>query len=178
MKLVRWKRFTWDLAKLPPAPEPLAAHFVTRPIGKEDAKATREVIFSAFSLDSAWSDTLKLFSGKLDALLDAAFSKAAGGPSILVITHGQRIIAASMLSVDPAAENHLLTGPCVLMEYRNRGLGSALLHESLRFLKGAGLNEAHGVCKEMAPTSKFVYKKFGATSAPYDYEAEPVDPSR
>lgn len=178
MKLVRWKRFTWDLTKLPPAQEPLPAHFVVRPAGKEDAKATREVILSAFSLDSAWSDTVKLFSSRLEAQLAEAFSKPAAALSVLVITHGQRVIAASLLSTDPGAENHLLTGPCVLMEYRNRGLGTALLYDSLKFLQTSGLTQAHGICKEMAPTSKFLYKKFGSTNELYDYDPALVDSSR
>jgi predicted N-acetyltransferase YhbS len=55
----------------------------------------------------------------------------------LVICHGQRIIGASALSTEMDAENHLLSGPCVLMEYRNRGLGTALLYYSLKQLRTA-----------------------------------------
>jgi predicted N-acetyltransferase YhbS len=173
MKLVRWKRFHWDLSKLPPAESTLPAQFVVRPATKEDAKAVREVIFSAFSLDAAWSDTLKSFSAKLDAQLEGAFSRP--NPSVLVVTHGQRVIAASLLALDPGSENHLLSGPCVLAEYRNRGLGTALLRESLQYLRDGGLSSAHGVCKEMAPTSKFVYRKFGSTSEPFNFDPALVE---
>jgi ribosomal protein S18 acetylase RimI-like enzyme len=173
MKLVRWKRFTWELAKLPPADAHLPGHFVVRPAAKEDAKAVREVIFSAFSLDAAWSDTLKTFSGRLEAQLEGAFARP--DPTALVVTHGQRVIAASLLTYDPDADNHLLSGPCVLAEYRNRGLGTALLHKSLEYLQEAGLTSALAVCKEMAPASKFVYRKFGSTSLPYNYDPALVE---
>jgi predicted N-acetyltransferase YhbS len=176
MKMVRWKRFTWDLSNLPPAEPSLPGQFVVRNAIKEDAKAAQEVIFSAFSLDAAWSDTLKVFSAKLEWQLDGAFSRPA--PSVLVITHGQRIIAASLLSTEPDAENHFLSGPCVRSEYRSRGLGSALLYESLRYLHQAGLPRALAICKEMAPTSKFVYPKFGSTSAPYEYDPSLVEVPR
>jgi GNAT superfamily N-acetyltransferase len=173
MKLVRWKRFTWDLSKLPPADSTLPAHYAVRPAMKEDVKPAHDVIFSAFSLDAAWSDTLKSFRARLEAQLDGAFAKP--DPSVLVITHGQRIIAASLLSADPGGENHLLSGPCVLAEYRNRGLGTALLRKSLEYLRDAGLTTAFGVCKEMAPTAKFVYRKFGSTSVPFSFDTAVVE---
>ena len=88
----------------------------------------------------------------------------------VVLTHGQRIIGASLLNPEIDAENHLLSGPCVLAEYRSRGLGTALLHHSLLLLKTHGLKRVHGVCKEMATTSKFVYPKFGSTVEEYDFE--------
>ena len=47
----------------------------------------------------------------------------------LVITHGQRIIAASAICTDADAESNLISGPCVLVEYCNRGLGTALFSE-------------------------------------------------
>ncbi len=175
MKLVRWKRFTWDLAKLPPSESALQAHFQVRPASREDAKAAREVIFSAFSLDSMWADTLKGFSARLDHQLEAAFARPS--PSVLVVTHGQRVIAASLLATEADAENHLLSGPCVLSEYRNRGIGTALLYQSLKLLQGAGLTRALGVCKETASAAKFVYPKFGSTGATYDYETVVAAPS-
>ena len=53
----------------------------------------------------------------------------------LALRHGLRIIGADVLVADPARENHLTPGPCILMEYRNRGFGTALLGESLRQLR-------------------------------------------
>ena len=52
-----------------------------------------------------------------------------------------------MITTDPDAETHLLSGPCVSMEYRNRGIGTALLYATLDHLKQAGLERAHGITK-------------------------------
>ncbi len=69
---------------------------------------------------------------------------------------------------DPSAENHLSPGPCVLMEYRNRGLGTALLGESLRQLREAGLSRAAALTKSNAPVAKFLYPKFNGVLTPGD----------
>ena len=167
MKLVRWKRFTWQLPKLPPLEQTLPAHFVVRPATREEAKSVVHVIMTSFSLDSAWSDSLNLFRDRLEMQLDLAFHRES--TPALVITHGPRIIAASALNTEIEAESHLVSGPCVLSEYCNRGLGTSLLHASLRQLREAGLTRASGITKENTPACKFVYRKFGAESASYEY---------
>jgi predicted N-acetyltransferase YhbS len=168
MKLVRWKRFTWDLTKLPPSENSLPTQYTVRPATREDQKRVREVIFAAFSLDTAWSDAFGLFKDLLHSQIDAAFQRESV-PAV-VVSHGQRIIAASALTTEPDAESHLLSGPCVLTEYRSRGIGSALLYHSLKQLQSGGPGRVHGICKETVPTSKFVYPKFGSTSVDYNFD--------
>jgi N-acetylglutamate synthase-like GNAT family acetyltransferase len=167
MKLVRWKRFTWQIQKLPPLEEKLPGHFITRVATREEAKAVVHVVMTAFSLDSTWSDTLNQFKDRLEAQLDLTFQREAF-PAI-VITHGPRIIAASALNSDPDADSNLISGPCVLSEYCNRGLGSALLHASLRQLGEVGLTQVAGITKENSTSCKFLYPKFGSESAACEY---------
>src|ERR1700733_2105145 len=159
MKLVRWKRFTWQLKKLPPPDEKLPAHFITRPAVREEARAVAHVVMTAFSLDSTWSDTLNQFRDRLEMQLDLAFQRETF--PALVITHGPRIIAASVLNSDPDADSNLVSGPCVLTEYCNRGLGTALLHASLKQYAEAGLPHVSGITKENTTACKFLYPKFG-----------------
>jgi predicted N-acetyltransferase YhbS len=168
MKMVRWRRFTWELANLPTIHGSLPVHYHLRGATREEEKAVHGVIFGAFSLDSSWSDALQNFREPLEAQIEAAFAHE-NVPS-LVICHGQRIIAASALTTVADAENHLLSGPCVLMEYRNRGLGTALLRNSLKQLQNAGLEQACGISRENVVASKFIYTKFGSVSAPCDFE--------
>ena len=168
MKLVRWKRFTWELTKLPPLESTLPAHFVFRDASRDEEKIVSHLVFTAFSLEMAWSDALKIFRDRLEAQMHLSFERE-GAPAI-VITHGPRIIAASVLSTEADAESHLISGPCVLPEYCNRGLGTALLHHCLAKLKGAGLIRASAVTKENVPASKFLYPKFGSSSASHEYE--------
>jgi predicted N-acetyltransferase YhbS len=168
MKLVRWRRFTWELAKLPPVDARFPEHYHLRAATREEEKAVHRVVFSAFSLDSSWSDALHTFRESLEAQIEAAFAhEPVPG---LVVCHGQRIIAASALTTAAEAENHLLSGPCVLMEYRNRGLGTALLQYSLKQLHNNGLDRACAISKENVVASKFIYRKFGSVSEPYNFE--------
>jgi predicted N-acetyltransferase YhbS len=168
MKLVRWRRFTWELNKLPALENPLPEHYHVRPAQREEEKAVAHVIITAFSLDSNWSDSVKIFRDRLEADVETAFARE-GVPAV-VICHGQRIIGASALTTEMEAENHLLSGPSVLMEYHNRGLGTSLLYFSLKQLQSAGLSRVHGVNKENVVSCKFIYPKFGSTSSEYDFE--------
>jgi GNAT superfamily N-acetyltransferase len=82
----------------------------------------------------------------------------------ILLRHGERMIGASLLDTNPDAENHLLTGPCVLHEYQGRGLGSLLFHRSLLHLAGSGVKEARGFCLSRSKLDRYVYAKFGGIS--------------
>lgn len=170
MKLVRWKRFTWDLAKLPTSAGKLPAHFTIRETAREEAKVVQNVVQTCFRLDSEWSDVLNSFRDRLEMQLDLAFQRESL-PG-LAVTHGTRIIGVSVLSTEIDGESNLVSGPCVLPEYSNRGLGTALLLASLRLLQKAGLDQAAAITKENVTACKFVYPKFGSSSSAYDYEPQ------
>jgi N-acetylglutamate synthase-like GNAT family acetyltransferase len=168
MKLVRWTRFTWDLAKLPAEGTDLDPHYHIRPVTREEEKTVRAVISSSFALDMNWSDTLKTMKDWLDAKLEEVFEHRV--VPCLVVTHGTRIIGASPLDPDQEAECHLVSGPCILNEYRNRGIGTELLFQSLHALREAGFEEARAITKSNAPVAKFVYTKFSSVSEPWEFE--------
>jgi GNAT superfamily N-acetyltransferase len=172
MKLVRWMRFTWDLTKLPALKSEVDSHYPIRVAVPEDEKMVRSVISSAFSLDMDWSDTLKSLRDHFEAQIDKVFTEKE--VPCIVVLHGARIIGASSLDANKETENNLLSGPCVLAEYRNRGLGTTLLHRSLSFLRDAGLDKARGITKYNVPAAKFIYPKFNSVSAQYDIEPELV----
>ncbi len=169
MKIIRWKRFTWELENLPDFETQLPSHFNVRAASRDEEKVVRSVIFTAFSLDTTWGDSFKELRPFIEAQITSSFLHRA--VPCLVITHGVRIIAASALNTTEDTASHLISGPCVLAEYRSRGLGTALLHESLMHLKTAGLTRACAVSKENVPASKFVYPKFDSTSLDFEYEA-------
>lgn len=165
MKLINWIQFTWDLTGLPPAQRNLPGHYEITAATAEDEKELRRVITSSFSLDPDWNPTMHEVMQTIDSWLADAWdshTKAA-----LVLRHGFRIIGASVLSLEPGLDNHLSPGPCILMEYRNRGFGTMLLDRSLRSLSEAGLSRAIGIAKENSPVTKFLYTKFGGLRAPY-----------
>jgi len=169
MMLVRWKRFTWELNNLPSAAPDLNSHFKIRPFAKEEEKIVRSTISSAFRLDAGWSDALNFMKGRLEADLDEVFAQKEPS-SCLVLTHGTRIIGASALIFDKDAPIHLTSGPTILVEYRNRGLGAALLYHSLQALKDEGLRLAHGVSKVTTPAAKFLYPKYNSVAEEYEID--------
>ncbi len=169
MKLDRWTRFSWDLREFAPVYPAIDKRYSIREATPDDEKGVRTAVVTAFALDPHWN--FVQFRAQLDAALDLVFNRKANDGRIpcLVITHGARIIGASAVSIWQEAENHLLTGPCILMEYRNRGLGTALLAHSLLYLKEADLRTAHGMTRQGTPTERFLYRKFNSVSAPYDH---------
>lgn len=125
-----------------------------------------KAIRSAFSMDSAWGDVSRALAEKLEVNIEKAFSEAE--PSCVVLVHGTRVIGASVLDLTPDASNHLLSGPCILHEYRNRGLASALLAESLAFLGKKEIPVARGLTRANSITARFIYPKFGGVSHPFN----------
>ena len=168
MKLVRWTRFTWDMAKLPAEGAVLPEHYYIRPVTRDEEKTVRAVISSSFALDMNWSDTLKTMQEWMEARLDEVFAHKVA--PCLVVTHGTRVIGASPLDPNKEAECHLVSGPCVLNEYRNRGIGTELLFQSLNALREAGFETARAITKSNVPVAKFVYTKFNSVSEPCEFE--------
>ena len=91
------------------------------------------------------------------------------GNVCLALRHGARIIGASVLSLDGASENHLSPGPCVSMEYRNRGFGSRLLEHSFQALREAGMTQASGLTRANTSVARFLYPKFRGIATPLDH---------
>ena len=165
MKPSSWLQFTWDLAALPAAPSELPDHYQITPATREDEKELRKVIASSFALDPNWNPSMQEVMLTIDSWLERAGESETS--VYLALRHGLRIIGAAVISKDPAAENHLLPGPCILMEYRNRGFGTCLLERSLGHLREAGLSQACAIGKENSLVTKFLYPKFNSTQAPH-----------
>jgi len=163
-KLLNWIHFTWDLTRLSQSGVRTPEHYRIAPATGEDEAELRKVIMASFLLDPAWNPAINEVTSMVDAWLDRAFASTTG--TCLALRHGLRIIGAAVLSFDPAANNHLMPGPCILSEYRNRGFGTQLLESSLARLREAGLSRATGIARENAPVSRFLYPKFSSTSTP------------
>ena len=86
--------------------------------------------------------------------LQARLSRQHNNANVLCL--GARIIGVSVLDRAENAENHLLTGPCILHEYRSRGLASLLLRSSLDTLRTAGLKHAYGIARDKTAAARFV----------------------
>jgi len=166
MKLLNWVRFTWDLNLLPATEGNLPAHYKINAASQEHENEVRSVLSRSFLLDPAWNPAIGEIMQTLQSWLDRVF--VAEENICLALRHGTRIIGASVLCLEPEAENHLVPGPCILMEYRNRGFGTHLLEASLKRMHKAGLTRATGIARELSPVAKFLYPKYNGMAAPAD----------
>src|SRR6266550_7976742 len=125
MKLLKWVRFTWNLTELSSSNVPLPAHYQIAPATPEDERELRKVFSSSFLLDPIWNPVIGEVMQSIQSRLDGVFTST--NSTCLALRHGARIIGAAELSLDLGADDHLAPGPCILMEYRNRGNGTLLL---------------------------------------------------
>ena len=166
MKWSNWIQFRWDLARLPKFDAVLPEHYEIGVATAENEAELRKIIASSFVLDPTWNPATQDVMEAVDLWLNRAFTSPT--TACLALRHGLRIIGASVISQNPQGDIHLSPGPCVSMEYRNRGFGTRLLEQSLTKLRDAGLKEAIGIAHEKALVTKFLYPKFNGTPSPYD----------
>ena len=166
MKLLNWVRFTWDLTKLPSSDLLLPAHYQIAPVTPQDERELRKVYSSSFLLDSIWNPVIGGVMQRIQSRLDDVFKSA--NSTCLALRHGARIIGAAVLSHDFEAEDHLAPGPCILIEYRNRGFGTLLLGKSLQLLRETGLTRVTALAPDYVPASKFLYPKFNSVLSPVE----------
>jgi GNAT superfamily N-acetyltransferase len=165
-----WLRFEWDLKKIPADDPKAPSPFILSRAKKDDHDAVQKVATNAFSMDTGWSDIQKIFAETILRNVRAGFQK--NPPDCVIVQHGSRIIGASIVNPGVVAENHLTTGPCVLHEYRGRGLGTVLLNASLAALRDAGLARVYGVARDKTAAARFVYPKFGGFGARWSPDFE------
>jgi predicted N-acetyltransferase YhbS len=172
MRSVGWLRFIWDARLLPGTSyiieEPYSIRRATRP----EKPQVWAVIKSCFSQDACWNDVVTTLIPRLQHEFEEKFAHQRDIDCV-VITNGNRVIAASLVNVEIESENHLSSGPCISSEYCNRGFGSLLLKESLLLAAKAGCPLIYGVTRAASPAAKFVYPKYEGKSSPYVHDPRP-----
>lgn len=167
-----WSLFHWKTVTLPKPPR-LASSFSIRAAFFDEKEVATQVAMLSLKMNTEWHEaTLTVTSAILEGSKRAFVDNDT--TSCLVITHGKRIIGVSMLDIRPEAPYHVLSGPWVLAEYRNRGFGSALLYASLEQLAKQGIQEVSGATYANSVSSRFVYSKFGGMktlAAPPDFSS-------
>jgi len=159
MKLSVWVQFTWNLKTLTAEAPKIDPRYVVEAATPDDRNLLLAAVSRSMSMEPAWSDDLAVRVKLAEEIIHTAFP--AGEVSFVAIKHGQRIIGASCIRDAGDKVSNLPLGVCVLNEYRCRGLGTYLLHESLRRLKERGLDQARVVTRKGLPADKYLYRKFG-----------------
>jgi ribosomal protein S18 acetylase RimI-like enzyme len=158
--LSAWVQFTWDLNLLPAEAPPLAPRYTVESASPNDRDLLLAAVTRAVSMEPGWSDDLNSRLKLCDEIVNTAF--VGGEVAFLAIKHGSRIIGAAAIRDASDKLSNLPLGVTVLNEYRCRGLGTFLLHESLRRLRERGLDQARVVTKKGLPADRYLYPKFGA----------------
>ncbi len=167
-----WMQFRWKLADFPEGQGSLLDPYTFRSADADESPIVERTILTAFSQDNGWSEDTRVFVESLESKIETAFED--NPPHCVVVQHGSRIIGASLLSTEVDAPNHLLTGPCILHEYRSRGIGSALLKASLLAVRDGGLDVAYGLAPTRSAAVKYVYPKFGGVAKVWQAEETKV----
>jgi GNAT superfamily N-acetyltransferase len=152
-------RIRWNLADLPAAVAEIPKPFTLRTAGQEELEDALRVVEASYDLDPEWSGCDKYVEQTVVPGIKKTL--AAGGECIFIL-HGNRVIGASVYTAEAGEEGvHLVSGPCVLSEYRSRGLGGSLLGATLDALRARGLSEALGRTRANSSSAKFLGTKFG-----------------
>src|SRR5436189_1966546 len=164
MKKAGWVNFVLDLAetKLPAISAP--RQFRLSLVKAAERRQLQEVIEKSFALDPDWNAALHMIDAQVKSSIAAAFNSESA--SWLALQHGARIVGGTLLMTDPDAPAQLVPGPCILMEYRNRGLGTLLLTAAMQHLRDAGLRGACAITRQGSPVARFLYPKFDGRPSP------------
>jgi len=143
MRLSVWVQFTWSLKKLPAESPKLDARYSAEAAIPEDRALLLAAITRSLSMEPAWSDDLTARVRLAEGII--ANEWPAG--EVTFLDSGDKV-------------SNLPLGVCVLNEYRCRGIGTYLLHETLRRLKERGLEEARLVTRKGLPADRYLYPKY------------------
>jgi len=158
-KPVKLTEIRWNLSSLADISAEIPKPYTCRLAGEQEKDEALRVIRASYDLDPEWSGCDKYIEETVLPGVNKAF---AGGGETLFALHGNRVIGASTYRTELGSEEvHLVSGPCVLIEYRNRGIGAGLLSATLQALREHGVTEATGLTRPNSPAAKFLCPKFG-----------------
>ena len=163
-----WRRFSWSLESILSLEPSSQNGDVIRLASREEGEDVLQTVLLSLSMDSSWNDSYAMAEHYLTSTVGRLFNE--GEPLCLVIQKGNRLIAASLLDPEPDAVHQLVSGPMVTTEYRNRGIGSRLLHASLAALQERGLTRATAITRDRTVAARHVYAKFGSVSEFFSFQ--------
>lgn len=177
MNLIKWVEFEWDLKSLPAYDAKLASRLHIEVVGIADSKSVEEIMHRGFSTENGWSAFLEQRLNLISTAIHQYVPR--NEVTMLTIKDGTRIVAAVLVSEKEGLFLPLVAGVTVLMEYRCRGLGTALLYAALAYLKDKGIPKAKIITRANLPSAKYLYPKFNSThkissQAPEEIHSPPI----
>ena len=158
----QWFRFSWNLKDLPKYEHNITGRMRLRQsTDEDDIDVIWDVIVRAYTTDQGWGSGM---TDRLEKVEKAVRNKNGEKLTFIILEDGKCIVGVS--GILPAANPQLVTGVCVLEEYRCRGYGTAILYASLKHLADQGLSEASVITKTRIHALKYLYPKFGGKAEP------------
>ncbi len=171
---IKWVKYTWDLNKLPKNDPLMSLRVKLVEPEKVDLNAEFKAMESAYALDTGWGVGLEYRLEELQILCSFCAQDKEKRVRHLHLMDGKRLVGVSLVSKHMEFPRNLLSGVCIIDEYRCRGAGSLLLYKSLKKLHEEGLSEATAVTKTGISADKFLYGKFDSKRAEMTEDAEPL----
>jgi GNAT superfamily N-acetyltransferase len=159
MELV-WVRHTWDLTNLRlPCVRPSGYDF--RPATAAERPFALQVILDAYASDPIWAPMMEGITRRMTERVEETFGRP--DAAYMIAACSGIPIGLSGVATHHWTDQHLLTGICVVPEYRRRGVGRHLLAESLSWLRAQGLAQAQVYTVQGSLADQKVYRLFGST---------------
>src|SRR5207248_6619867 len=137
MKKTGWVNFVWDLTGNELQAMTTPRQYRLSLVKAAEREQLQGVIEKSFALDPGWNAALRMIDAQVKSSIAAAFDSESA--NWLALQHGARIVGGTLLMTNPDAPAQLVPGPCILMEYRNRGLGTLLLCSAFQHLRDSWL---------------------------------------
>ena len=158
----QWVRYTWDLSR--PSRETfdigMPSEFTVRAGTPAEAETIHRVVIKAYASDPIWLPTLAAIEQRMRARIDETISSSSS--IYLLVEYRGSVVAVSGIAESHATDQNLLTRICVLPDYQRRGVGRALLLESLLWLRERGLRTAQVYTRQGSLADRKMYPLFGS----------------
>lgn len=165
----KWVRFDWPLSGRD-FEVSVADGYRLRAALSDDLSAIRRVVVTSYASDAVWA-------GKTDAIEQGVGGRireriSDPGAHFVVAEQDGRLVGLNGVALTSPTKMNFLTGICVDPAHQGRGLGAALLGQSLVWLRDQGLESAT-VTTDAGAVAARIYERFDASrTVGVDYPAD------
>lgn len=154
-----WVRHTWDL-QAADLSAPFPSGYSQRSAGPAWKDIIFEIVIASYASDPVWSPVIANIARRMRARIEETIS--ATNADYILVEHAGVPIAVSGVAEQHWTDQNLLTGICVLPSHQRRGVGSALLAASLRWLKDRGVLQARVYTEADSLADRKMYRRFAS----------------
>ena len=156
---MQWVRHTWDLTRLQ-VPSAIPSPYDMRPARANESDLVLRLVLDAYASDPIWQPLLAGIAERMTERIDTTIGNT--DCAYLIAHRNGEAAAVSGVAEQHRTDQNLLTGICVAPAHQRRGLGTALLAQSLLWLRGRCLREARVYTEAGSLADEKIYRLFGS----------------